>query len=119
MIVALLAVLLQVPPPTPGGADCTDLYTVRVTYEMTHDEWQTLEVGGFVLDRDEAMARRLMIEREGFTFPLIVPESQSEQHVTAAAIRRASVKHACCHYGPQIPIPEWWCRYDGPPPPEY
>lgn len=110
-----LALLLQAP-----SVECTTLYAVRVTWEMSPAQWQTVEIGPLVLTREEAMDRRLTIEREGYTLPNLIPGGESEQHITAAAIKRASVKRLCCHSGPNIPLPEWWCAYpDGPPPPEF
>ena len=108
LAVALL--LLAAPVQARWLQDCTVYYVVRLTYEWAPGDWQTLDVGPMVTVKGEADEQRRLIEREGWTWPSLIPEQESEIHITAGAIKRASVKKLCCH---QVgPPSDWWCRYE-------
>jgi len=124
-VLAVVASLQLVGPPT--DLDCEMSFVISMRYEVevadpltacSSSQPQAILLGPPTLDRQPKESQRLeLLQGAGWVWPQIVPGSESDYgHTAPSAIKSVRVMRMCCHYGPNVPLPEWWCKWpDGEP----
>lgn len=106
--------------PSATDLDCEYLFLLSMrTVTATCEPSEPILIGPPTQERTAKETQRVDILREGWVWPNpLTPESGASdyEHTAPGAILSLRVVRMCCHYGPDIPLPEWWCRWpDGPP----